>query len=342
MSFTQPLDIAKRALQHLGQPTIAALSESNPQAVQMSLAYPLLRQAALRRSAFTFAARRAVIRSRTSTTFRITPLAWAIGTTYAVGDVVLDSLGYPWLSVRASNLANTPGQNGAGSIGVNPYWIAYFGPLVADLWASGTFFPGDVVYKTGSPAKAYIAIPGQGTAVAAQDPASGAPWHEIAGATVAAFVAHDPGSYSLSPSAVATTSVHRLIYDLPANFMRLAPQDAKAASTPRQFITSGETYNDWEIEGGLLFTADTAPIIFRFISDVSDVSSMEPLFCELLALDMAKETCMILTGNRELQAQLEGRHAAMAGDARTIALMEAGSTELESQAQPQQPQQAQR
>lgn len=341
MPFTQPLDIAKRSLQHLGQPTITALTDSSRQAVESTFCYPMLRQAEFRRSSWTFAARRAVLRARTATTFLMTPLAYVAGTTYGIGDIVTDSLGYWWLSVRASNTGNTPGQNGAGSIGINPYWIAYFGPRVADVWASGTYFPGDVVYKTGAPAIAYIATPAQGTSVTTQDPASGAPWHAIAGATVASFVGYQPQGLSLAPSAAVSTLTTRNIYDLPVNFMRLAPQDEKAAaSAGRAFLTLGQEYNDFEIESGLLYSEDTGPKIFRFTADHTDVSTMEPLFCEMLALNMARSMCMVLTGSRELETFLEGRYMALASDARALSLIEAGSSELERgpAPSPQQPQ----
>ncbi len=329
MSFTAPLDIAKRALQHLGQPTIGALTDSSPQATQIVFSYPMLRQAELRKAAWTFAARRAVLRARTSTTDRITFAAWAIGTTYAIGDVVQDSTGYLWLSVRAGNIGIVPGTGG-----VNPYWIAYFGPTVADNWVAGNYFPGDVVYK--SPI-VYMATPSQGTAVTTQDPAAGAPWHVIAGATVAAMVYIEPRGFSLYPSAAAATAAQRNVYDLPANFVRLAPQDLKVAATPRQLLTEGQQFNDFEIEDKQLYSANTSPMIFRFTSDVTDVSAMEPLFAELLALSLARETCMILTGNRELLTLLDRQYDDRAEDARTQALIEGGSSEQEPRPQPQQP-----
>lgn len=340
MPFTQPLDIAKRALQHLGQPTIGALTDSSRQAVESLFCYPMLRQAELRRASWTFAARRAVLRSRTATTFLMTPVTYSAATTYGIGDIVVDSLGYWWLSVRASNLANTPGQNGAGSVGVNPYWIAYYGPRVCDSWASGTFWAGDVVYKTTT---AYIATPAQGTSITTQDPASGAPWHVIAGATVASFVGYEPRGIALAPSASASAASTRYIYDLPVNYMRSAPQDEKApASASRAFLTLGQQFNDFEIEGGLLYSANTGPKIFRFTADHTDVSTMEPLFCEMLALNMARSMCMPLTGSRELEAYLEGRYAQLAVEARVTSLIEAGSLELESSPPQQQEQQAQR
>ncbi len=334
MAFTAPVDIAKRALQHLGQPTITALSDSSQQAVQSSIVYPAVRTAELRRSPWWFAASRAVMRARTATTFQITFLAWAVGTTYAVGDVVSDSLGYLWISNRATNLAITPGVTDT-----TPYWIPYHGPVVADLWASGKFFAGDVVYKTGSPNKAYIAIPPRGTLVTTQDPASGAPWHEIAGATVATMFDLEPIGVSLLPSALATSATQRNIYDLPANYMRIAPQDPKfPASASRAFLTAGQQFNDFEIEGGFLYSADTGPKIFRFTGDFTNVRAMEALFCELVALGMAKEMCMILTGNRELLAQIDRQYDQRASDARSTSLIEMGSAELEQTPQPQQPQ----
>lgn len=324
-AFTSLDDIGKRACQHLGIQRFGALTDSSRQATELNYALPLLRRAEFRRSAWTFAARRAVLRPRSATMFKMTPLAYAAGTTYAAGVVIVDSGGYPWISTRASNLANTP-----GTTGVNPAWVSYFGPLVAELWASpGPYFPGDVVYKTGSPAKAYILL-GSSVATTA-DPASGAPWQEISGATVAALVNFEPKGYAPTPAAATA----RTLYDLPANFMRLAPQDVKTASAPRQMVTGGQQHNDWEVEGNIIASAAlTGPIIFRFTADTADIASADDMFCEGLAARAAMEVCESLTGSDQKLGEMTGIYTRWIGEARAVSAIEAGSSELEGPLQP--------
>src|SRR6267154_3354140 len=150
--YTTPVDVANRALQLIGVPRIVAFTDSSKAAKESAFAVDKIRQSDLRRSVWTFATRRAVLRPTISTTSQVTFAAWAIGTTYAAGDIVLDSSGYVWLSVQGSNTGNTPGAGGA-----SPFWVSYFGPLTAQVWVTATqYFPGDVVYVSGTLTVVYI------------------------------------------------------------------------------------------------------------------------------------------------------------------------------------------
>src|SRR5260370_16077678 len=140
--FTTPVDVANRALQIIGVPRITAFTDSVKAAKETSFATDMLRQAELRRSVWTFATRRAVLRPFIAgTTPQMTLATWSAATTYATADIVADSNGFAWISTRAGNLNFVPGAGG-----VNPAWVAYFGPLICQVWSSAiTYFPGDIV-----------------------------------------------------------------------------------------------------------------------------------------------------------------------------------------------------
>src|SRR6266550_3602650 len=125
MAFFTPVDIANRALQHCGLPRIVAFTDSSRQAKETNFAIDMIRRSELRRSIWTFATRRAVLRTNLTTAKPLLLGTYAAGTTYAGGDIIQDSTGYQWISLRASNTGNTPGAGGA-----NPYWGPYYGPQV--------------------------------------------------------------------------------------------------------------------------------------------------------------------------------------------------------------------
>lgn len=315
MSFTTPVDIANRALQHCGVTRIATLTDSSKPARETAFAIDKIRRALLERSVWTFATRRAVLRKTTSTIETITFETYDAAATYPAGAVVTDTAGFLWISTVGSNLANTPGTGG-----VNPFWVPYFGPTVADVWASGgPYYPGDVVYKS---ATVYI-LTGFATATTA-DPASGAPWVVITDATVAASVNFAPVGYATS-----TGTTQRNVYKLPANYIRIAPQDPKAPAVTRLGVTAGMMYNDWEIENGFLFSADVSPIIFRFVADQTDVTAMHDLFCEVWAAQLGLEVAEPLTQNHGKLADIMGIYNRYLDMAKLTNAIEGGSTEDE-------------
>src|SRR5258706_426556 len=87
--------------------------------------------------------------------------------------------------------------------------------------------------------------------------------------------------------AVQTTT--RNIFRLPANFLRKAPQDPKAGSTSFLGAPSGLMYDDWNLEGSYLISRESAPIVIRFVADITDVISFDDMFCEGLAARIAFE-----------------------------------------------------
>jgi len=315
-AFSTPVDVANRGLQIIGVPRIVAFTDSSKAAKETNFAIDMLRQAELRRSVWTFATRRTVLRPIVSTSEGITFLLYNAATTYAAGDVVADTVGFLWISLRGTNIGNTPGL-----AEVIPFWTSYFGPTIAQVWTTAVaYFPGDMVYVTGTPNVIYICVAANTT----QTPPNASFWHVVAGAVSSALVQLSP--LGVNPPTGATT---RNLYRLPANYIRLAPQDPKAAANVRQSTLAGMMFNDWEIENGYLFTADVSPIIFRFVADLSDVPSMDPMFCEAWAARVSVEACVTLTQSVEKLNTAIGHYERQITMAKMLNAIEEGSTEPE-------------
>ncbi len=134
MPFATDVDIANRGLQHCGVPRITAFDGLSRQAIETQFCYDKLRAAELRRSTWRFATRRAILRPLTSTSLRYIPPVYAAATAYTAGQIVQDANGVYWIALRAGT-----GQTlGTMVQGTPPYWVQYFGPVVAPLWAAQT------------------------------------------------------------------------------------------------------------------------------------------------------------------------------------------------------------
>lgn len=317
MSYFTRLDVANRALQHLGVPRITAFTDSSKQAREASFAIDKLRRAELQRSVWTFATKRAVMRKFAAATLNIVFLAYSSGTTYAAGNIVKDSNGFLWISQKASNLANTPGGEG-----VDPFWVPYFGPVVAQAWSSSVaYIPGDMVHVS---SVVYLCI----SATTNNTPPNASYWVAVTGATLTSIYLLSPIGYNQAGSS------QRNVFRLPANWLRMAPQDPKAAAGARLNVTAGMAYNDWEIEEPFLFTADSDPIVMRFVADQTDITAMHPLFLEVWAARLAMELAEPLTQSPgKLQSALD-LYARYTGQAQLINAIEAGTTEEEPREAP--------
>lgn len=315
MPFLTSTDIANRGLQLIGIPRVASISpvpdQSKP-AVEAAFCYGKLKRSELRRVVWTFATRRVLMRPVVSTTMTLTPLAYSSATTYAVGQIVTDTSGVWWISLAASNIGNALADT-------STVWQLYTGQQVAQVYNSAVqYFPGDIVYVSTT---AYLAL----QATLGNAPTGGAPnWVTLTGATLATVLILNPAAYA------PTTLVQRTIFRLPYNYLRIAPQDVKTAGTPRQSVAAGMRYNDWEFENGFLISlTTTTPFIFRYISDVAYVPSMDDLFCESLAARMGMELAEPLTQNPDKTKDAKASYMTAINDAHTINAIEAGSTEDE-------------
>lgn len=139
MPYLDSLDLAKRACQHLGQPQILTVDDDTRENTEITFAYDKLREAELRRNVWRFAIKTAVLRAISATTMQIVPALWNAKTLYLPGAIVIDKNGDFWTSNQPENLNNVPGQSAA--------WDQYFGPLTAEVWAAGSYYAGDLVYR---------------------------------------------------------------------------------------------------------------------------------------------------------------------------------------------------
>jgi hypothetical protein len=329
--FITPYDIANRALQHLGVPRITSFTQDSKQSVECGFVYDKLRRAELTKSVWSFAVRRAVLRKIVVGTSKLlTPAAWAVGTTYAIFDVVKYDNMY-WISNQASNLANTPGVGGLA-----PPWSLYNGPLIAQAYdAAVAYIPGDLLFVTTT---AYINT----QAITGTSPPNTSYWQPMTG-SVATFLLNSPVGYPKNP--VAAT-VPRNLYRLPANFVRIAPMDAKVAGNVRSNTTAGMQFNDYEFEGDFMLSAyqgttQADPLVMRFVTDFNDVPTMDTLFCEALAARMATELAEMLTQSEEKKKAAIVLYDNAVNLAKNINAIEAGTTEPEMNA-PVAPPQGQR
>lgn len=318
MSYFTRVDIANRGLQHLGIPRITAFTDSSKQARETNFAIDKLRRAELQRSVWTFATKRVVMRKfAAASTTEASFATYASGTTYAAADVVKDSNGFLWVSRKGSNLGITPGNEG-----FDPYWIPYTGPIFAALHdTTATYLPGDLVQVSTT---LYMCV----SQNINQVPPNTTYWHAIQGATTTAFTILTPIGYQNDASTL------RNIFRLPANWLRMAPQDPKMASGVRSNTTAGMAYNDWEVEEPYLFTNDNSPFVMRFVADTTNVPNMHPLFCEAWAARLAIELADTLTQNDQKKADAMALYQQYMAMAQTVSAVEAGTTENEPSPQP--------
>lgn len=333
MPFATPYDIANRGIQHLGLPRFSTFTDQKREALEAGFVYDKLRRAELRRGVWTFATRRMILRPYAITHAKISFPTYSAVTAYTAGDVVADSTGYLWLC-KTANTGTVPGIEG-----VSPKWVSYFGNLVASVWVVSTaYVPGDVVYVSGTLTAVYICVAAHTSTTPGNVPPNATYWHLIQSATSSLITSYSPIGYAPDP-----TSAVRTIFYLPANFMRVAPQDPKVASNSRQNVMAGMRYNDWEIEGSssgytLSSASQTTAFVFRFVADTADVPGMEDMFCDALAARIGIELCEMLTGNTEKLKEVTAAYDRSVLAARMVSAIEAGTTEEDfASPQPAQP-----
>ena len=358
--YSNPVDIANRALQHCGErridPTIG-FEEDSVQATECGFAYGKVRRAELRRNVWRFAIKWAVLRAITETTREIAPAMWSSSTIYPQGAIVSDEQGIMWISVRAQNLNNNPGTV--------YYWELYTGPLAIPKWVDGeAYYAGGVIYTT----------PGDGTFKVYQSLIGG---NEDNPATpnaydatveyrkedlvvVAAVVYQSIVDFNLnnapagSPGEWRTTSLRgtgsekwvelvadlidkRLVYPsthdnrhvfrLPANYVRVADQEPKAGVRSPLGAPSNYQSRDWNLEGDYLTSYSPQAIVFRFAADIQNVTMFDDLFCEGLAARLALAvTGRLSQSNADVQS-IAAQYSQFISDARTVNGIEKGPVE---------------
>lgn len=145
MPFLDSLDIANRALDHLGASHIDSPTEESVNNSKIAPIYDKVRRAELRRNNWRFAIRKCILRPVDLTTYILAPAQWNAGTLYLPGSVVSDTNGQLWVSTQFENLNNIPGQSNS--------WDDYFGQMTADAFdttGATAYFSGDLVYIANS------------------------------------------------------------------------------------------------------------------------------------------------------------------------------------------------
>lgn len=138
--FLYPVDIANRALQHLGATQIVSFTDNSRNASAMSFAYDKLRKAELRRNIWTFSVRRVTIRPLATTTMLLVPYAWNTTNSYLPGSIV--SYGGLWYQANQAVAAN-----GTSPDQTSPIWTLYFGPKQATPFTGQTATSPGVTYN---------------------------------------------------------------------------------------------------------------------------------------------------------------------------------------------------
>lgn len=139
MPFLDSLDIANRALDHLGQTHIDAPDEDSKKNTTLANLYDKLRPYELRRNVWVFSKRSVILRPISATTMLLDPRAWDSTITYQPGAIVKDDNDILWASQEPANLNNEPGVTSA--------WEQYFGPLSVELWDEDeSYYAGELVY----------------------------------------------------------------------------------------------------------------------------------------------------------------------------------------------------
>jgi hypothetical protein len=119
----------------------------------------------------------------------------------------------------------------------------------------------------------------------------------------------------------------RSVYRLPANFLRLAPQDPKAGSVSYLGAPGGGTYLDWDLAGDYLVTRTIGAIVLRFVADITNVREMDDMFCEGLGARIGYEVCPKLTQSVSKRGDIAKAYDTFMGEARTVNGIETGPTE---------------
>lgn len=358
--YNHAVDIANRALQHCGARRIdvtQGFNEDSQQASECAFAYGKLRRAELRRNVWRFSIRSTPLRPITSTTREMAPAMWSSVTTYTVGSLVSDAQGVLWISTRPANLNNDPGLVG--------YWALYSGPLaIPEFDEDEAYHAGDVVYTQAGDGtfKAYLSLEDANEDV----PGTPNVWDDEVTYRKDALVIYSSVVYKslydfntnqqpdVTPSAWSTSALPgtgsekwaqlsvalidlrmtypratggRRIFRLPANFVRIAPQDPKAGAYTYVGGPGNRNYDDWNPEGNYFTSAYSAPIMFRFCADIQNVQEFDDMFCEGLAARLALAVAPQLTQSNADASAIAAQYTAFMSEARTVNGIETGSVE---------------
>lgn len=300
------LAILNRALQINGigaSGRLATLTDDTKEQAAVNLVYDPLRTAELRRNIWTFAIERQVLRSVDTTAATIdkdvTFPTYGVGDTYALNDIVQStaSSAIYYKSLTASNVGN--------AVTDTANWVEWYGPLVATYYDSDVvYYPGEILYS-GTEEWLIIAKTAAGATLV-----DGTEYHDLTG-TGAVTVA--------STTALGPLSGRTYAFNLPRDFLRLAPDD------PSYLFERKE----WLIEAGRILTDRPGPIFLRYVADLTDPTKFDRMFSEGLSSKIAIATCEELTQSQSKIKTAAALYGTAIGDARLVNAIEAGPVEHE-------------
>jgi hypothetical protein len=218
------------------------------------------------------------------------PALWASGTTYALGDTVGASDGVIYESLGNGNVGNDP---------VSDNGIHWQSTGVLNPWT--TVFTGG----TGS-----------------------IKWLQIGGAEFPNGVTLTTPNitYPLGAGPRSQDGT-RNVFRLPAGYLRMAPQDPKAGSFSVLGAPSNRLYDDWDLQGDWLISQFGEPIRLRFVADVTDVATMDDMFCEGLGARVGLAVCEVITQSNQKLSAIAQSYARFIGEARLVNAIETGAVE---------------
>lgn len=364
--YRTPIDIANRALDHCGVPSIVAFTDDSKAADRTNSVYDKLRLAELRRNVWRFAIRKMALRAIDTTTMVLVPTAYDATKTYPQGSIVTISNAI-YLAIQAVPVSTTPGAPNEA------YWAVYFGPLTVNLYDSEiSYYTGELVYNVvGTTVSIYqclntgteedpTAAPADWDADTTYNigdtatysaaiwqskidlntnniPAVGPNWQSVPAGQGATQIGQDwiqinstvrfhRFQYPLGAGPRRQNS-SRNIFNLPSGFLREAPQDPKAGAVSYLGAPGNMASDDWEFESTFITSMDSEVIVLRFVADIQDVTLMDPMFCEGLGARIGLEICEPLTQSDSKLSTISSIYKTMMGDARAVNGVETGPIE---------------
>ena len=147
-AYLQPLDIANRALDHIGATPITSFTQDVKAAQRVSSVYDKVRDAELRRNVWRFAIRKVALRAVDTTTVFLVPSAYVAADTYPQSSIVTFN-NITYISAQYVPINTPPGNPNEA------FWWVYFGPLTVQPWNPSplvvptpvTYYAGELVYN---------------------------------------------------------------------------------------------------------------------------------------------------------------------------------------------------
>ena len=242
----------------------------------------------------------------------LVPALYAGGTTYALSAIVSDSNGLFWVSLQAANTGHTPSTS--------PIWWTRWITQSSGLQATP---PLPVIFQTAP--SIYLSIANNNgpvaPAIATTNPGSiGNLYWTLVGGTVAQLSILWPVG-----AGPVNSGTNFNLFPLPFGWLRPSIYYAKETAHPwlGALYGPGDAPDEYTYYGSYfsgpasMYMSNTPFIDLTFIADIADVTVMPPLYCESLALRIAKAIDGALTESKNVQ-KLEREYNKVTGEAMRI------------------------